>query len=191
VAITEDDTSPSVGGLVQTAGVYQRAGFAWFAAEVYGLTVGSIECQYGRSNEAMEWFLELTRLPAETEQLPEIIDKAGDFLIDQDDCANAEKLYAAAVTAHPNVAVFHVGCGYCASECGRTEEAVVHHQHAVELEPDNYLHLNDLGYALLQADRYDEAENVLRRAIRLAPPDYELATGNLEHLRKLRLGSTR
>ena len=123
--------------------------------------------------------------------MPEIIDKAGDFLIDQEDCVNAEKLYIAAATAHPEVAIFRVGCGYCAMEHGRTEESVVHHQRAVELEPDNYLHLNDLGYSLLQAGRYDEAENVLRRAIRLAPPDYELATGNLEHLRKLQLGSTR
>ncbi|MFV1968587.1 MAG: tetratricopeptide repeat protein [Pirellulaceae bacterium] len=56
---------------------------------------------------------------------------------------------------------------------------------AVELEPNNYLHLNDLGYSLLEAGRYDEAE-VLERAVQLAPPDYDLAKGNLKHLRGVR-----
>jgi Flp pilus assembly protein TadD len=38
----------------------------------------------------------------------------------------------------------------------------------------------------LQAGRYDEAEDVLERAVELAPPDYDLAQGNLKHLRKMR-----
>jgi len=150
------------------------------------LAVGSLEYQYGRPEEAMALFLKLTTSPADAEDLPEVIDKAGDFLIDQDDCINAEKLYAAAAAAHPDIAIFHIGLGYCVSENGRKEEALVHHRRAVELEPDNHLHLNDLGYALLEFGRYDEAERVLRRAVRLAPPDYELAKGNLEHLTKLR-----
>jgi Flp pilus assembly protein TadD len=54
------------------------------------------------------------------------------------------------------------------------------------LEPNSYLHLNDLGYSLLQAGQYDEAETVLKRAMELAPPEYDLAKGNLEHLRKVR-----
>lgn len=153
------------------------------------LTVGSLEYQYGRATEAMEWFLELTCLPAETEQLSEMIDKAGDFLIDQDDCINAEKLYAAAAAAHPDVAIFHIGQGYCASQHGRKEKAVAHHRCAVELQPDNYLHLNDLGYSLLEVGCYDEAEELFRRAVRLAPPDYELAKSNLEHLKKRRSGA--
>jgi hypothetical protein len=54
------------------------------------------------------------------------------------------------------------------------------------LEPNNYLHLNDLGYSLLEASEYDEEEEVLQRAVEIAPPDYDLAKGNLEHLRKVR-----
>jgi len=119
-----------------------------------------------------------------TTDIPEIIDKAGDFLIDQDDHVNAGQLYAAAVRAYPQVALYQVGLGYCAAEGGRMEESVTHHRRAVELEPNNYLHLNDLGYCLLKAGQYDEAEEVLLRAVQLAPPDYDLAKGNLEHLRK-------
>lgn len=43
------------------------------------LTVASLEYQYGRVDEAMVLFLELTKLSADTEDLPEIIDKAGAF----------------------------------------------------------------------------------------------------------------
>ena len=150
------------------------------------LTVGSLEYQFSRVEEAMELFLKLTTLPADTEDLQEIIDNAGDFLIDQGDHVNAGQLYAAAVRAHPQVALYHVGLGYCAAEGGRMEESVAHHRRADDLEPNSYLHLNDLGYSLLEAGHYDEAEKVLQRAVQLAPPDYDLAQGNLEHLRKMR-----
>jgi len=150
------------------------------------LTVGSLEYQYGRVEEAMTLFLKLTTLPAGTEDLTEITDRAGDFLIDQDDHVNAGQLYAAATRAYPEVAPYHVGRGYCAAHSGRMEESIAHHRRAVELDPNNYLHLNDLGYSLLKAGHYDEAEGVLRQAVQLAPPEYDLAKGNLEHLRGVR-----
>ncbi|MEA1952248.1 MAG: tetratricopeptide repeat protein, partial [Planctomycetota bacterium] len=148
------------------------------------LSVGSLEYQYGRVEEAMSLFLKLTTLPINTEDLTEIIDKAGDFLIDQDDPVNAGQLYAAATQAYPEVAPYHIGLGYCVAKSGRMEESVAHHRRAVELDPNNYIHLNDLGYSLLEAGHYDEAEEVLLRAVQLAPPEYDLAKGNLEHLQK-------
>ena len=149
------------------------------------LTVGAIEYQRGRTDEAMALLLQLPKL-AHDEDLPEIIDKAGDFLIDQDDFASAERLYAAAVEMHPEVAIYHTGLGYCAGKDDRFDEAVKHARRVIELEPDNYLHLSDLGYSLTQAGQYDEAERILLRAIELAPPDYEMAKGNLEHLYEMR-----
>lgn len=149
------------------------------------LSVGSLEYQYGRVEEAMALFLQLTTLPADTEDLTEIIDRAGDFLLDQDDHVHAGQLYAAAVRAYSEVAPYHVGLGYCVAKSGRMEESVAHHRRAVELDPNNYRHVNDLGYSLLEAGHYDEAEGVLRRAVQLAPPEYDLAKGNLEHLRKV------
>ena len=134
------------------------------------LTVGSLEYQYGRVHEAMKLFLDLATLPADTEDLTDIIDKAGDFLIDQDDTEHAEQLYATAARAYPEVALYRVGLGYCLAEAGKFEESVAQHRHAVELEPDNYMHLNDLGYSLLQAGRLDEAEEVLQRAWNLPRP---------------------
>jgi tetratricopeptide (TPR) repeat protein len=145
------------------------------------LTVGAIEYQLGRVDDAMAVLLRLPGL-AHDDSLPEIIDKAGDFLIDQDDLANAELLYAAAAEVHPEVAIYHIGLGYCAGENGRFDDAVKHTRRAVELEPDNYRHLSDFGFSLTQAGQYDEAEQILLRAMKLAPPDYDMAKGNLDHL---------
>lgn len=149
------------------------------------LTVGAIEYQLGRLDEAMALLLQLPELEQEN-SLPEIVDRAGDFLIDQDELANAERLYREAAERHPQVAIYHIGLGYCAGQDGRFDEAVQHSRRAVELEPDNYLHLSDLGYSLTQAGTYDEAERILLRAVELAPPDYEMAKGNLQHLYDVR-----
>jgi Flp pilus assembly protein TadD len=149
------------------------------------LTVGAIAHQLGRVDEAAALLLQLPKL-AHDDDLPKIIDKAGDFLIDQDDLASAERLYAAAVEMHPEVAIYHIGLGYCAGKDNHFDEAVKHARRVIELEPDNYLHLSDLGYSLTQAGQYDEAERILLRAIELAPPDYEMAKGNLEHLYDVR-----
>jgi tetratricopeptide (TPR) repeat protein len=150
------------------------------------LTVGSLEYQYGRVDEAMLLFLKLTTFRADLDALPEIIDQAGEFLIDAKDLANAERLYAAAVSAFPQVALYHAGLGYCAGKNGRKEEAVAHARQAVNLEPENSRLLNDLGYSLIESRQYEEAEKTLRRAITLAPADYTLPTGNLEYLMRLR-----
>ena len=151
------------------------------------LTVGSLEHQYGRADEAMLLFLKLTTLRDDLDSLPEIIDRAGDFLIDAKDVANAERLYAAAVNAFPQVALYHSALGYCVGKSGRKEEAVAHARRAVDLEPENSYLLNDLGYSLIESRQYEEAEKTLRRAVELAPADYTLPTGNLEHLMQLRM----
>ena len=53
------------------------------------LTVGSLEYQHGSFKEAMELLLKLTNLPENEEDLHEIIDKAGNFLLDHQDFKNA------------------------------------------------------------------------------------------------------
>ena len=56
------------------------------------LTVGSMEYQYDRADEAMRYFLRLTTLSADTMDLVEIIDRAGSFLTDVPDLSRAERL---------------------------------------------------------------------------------------------------
>ena len=54
------------------------------------------------------------------------------------------------------------------------------------LEPNNYKHLNDLGYSLFEAGKFDEAEQVLKKSISLAPEDYEFPRNNLKELSERR-----
>jgi Flp pilus assembly protein TadD len=65
---------------------------------------------------------------------------------------------------------------------------VARYRRAVALEPENHEHLSDLGYALTEAGCDEEAEEVLTRAVRLAPPDYRMARGNLDYLQEVRAG---
>jgi tetratricopeptide (TPR) repeat protein len=150
------------------------------------LTVGSYEYQLGREKEAMRMFLALAALPGTEPDLPVIIDKAGDFLLDEDDLERARELYAAAEKAYPEVAMYPVGLGYCLGKLGKLDEAIAKAQRADELEPDNSRHLNDLGWALFEASRLEEAEATLDRAVALAPADYELPRENLRYVRAQR-----
>jgi len=149
------------------------------------LTVGSIEYQLERVAEAMKLFFRLLDLPKGTEDLTIIIDKAGDFLIDQKDLPNGRAFYAAACESFPRVPVFYCGLGYCCGKLGQLRESIAAHRRAVDLEPESHLWLNDLGFCLMEAKEYPEALAVLERAAALAPPDYELARNNLADLRKL------
>ena len=154
------------------------------------LTVGSIEYQLGRKEEAMKLFNQLAKLPKDEEDLNTIIDKAGDFLIDQDDYENALVLYSTAEKAYPHEALYPLGAGYCFGKLGHYEESVEKHRRADALEPDNYKHLNDLGYSLFKAGKFDEAEGILQRSISLAPAEYQFPHNNLSELTKKRKRQT-
>jgi len=106
---------------------------------------GSLEYQHGFVKEAMEMFLTLTKLPENEEDLAEIIDKAGNFLLDHEDFKNALRSYLSAERTYPTQALHYIGSGYCFSKLGNIEEAIRKERRAVELEPNNYFHLNDLG----------------------------------------------
>lgn len=146
------------------------------------LTVGSIEYQLGRVDAAMELFLGLAGLPADEPDLAEVIEQAGDFLLDRNDFGNALKLYEAGVNQHAETPAFWSGVGYCLGRLGRKAEAVAAARRALALEPSSAVRLNDLGWALLEAQSYTEARSVLEQAVALAPADYELPRANLVQL---------
>lgn len=144
------------------------------------LTVGTIEHQLGRPEEAMRLFLTLTTLPESEEDLPEIIDKAGDFLLDNEEYRSAAELYAAAAKAFPDVALYHSGLSYCHGKMNAFDEALSAARKTVELEPDDYYHLNDLGWTLFEAGRLDEAKSVLEQSVALSPAEYVCSRNNLK-----------
>ena len=115
-----------------------------------------------------------------------IIDKTGDFLIDNNDIENALVLYTAAEKAYPNSSLYLIGSGYCLGKLKDFENSIVKHRRAVTLEPNNYKHLNDLGFSLMEASEYGEAEQVLKKSISLAPNEYEFPHNNLDSLKNLK-----
>ena len=130
----------------------------------------------------MKLFLTLTKLPENEEDLAEIIDKAGNFLLDHKDFKNALKIYLSAEKAYPTQALYYTGSAYCFSKLRNIAESIRKGRRAVELEPNNYRHLNDLGYSLLEAGLLEEAKSVLKQSISLAPAEYEFPRNNLKLL---------
>jgi len=146
------------------------------------LTVGSLEYQYDRVDAAMELFLTLPSLPQEEPDIVEIVDKAGDFLLDRNDHRNALLLYRAATRKRPAISVYWSGVGYCLGRLGRKEEAVAAARRAVALEPTNAVPLTDLGWALVEAGSHAEAHTVLEQAVAQAPEGFDLPRNNLSEL---------
>ena len=150
------------------------------------LTIGSIEHQLGRTQEAMDLFLALPGLKWDAADLHKIIDEAGDFLLGEEDYRNAKALYRLATERHPGVAPFHGGLCYAAAQLGEIDEALAHARRAVEIDPENHRHLNRLGWTLTLAGRHEEAEEVLEKAVAASPPGDALAKNNLAYLRRQR-----
>ena len=149
-------------------------------------SIGSYEYIFGRKDEAMEYFLKFTELPETTEDLFEIIEKAGDFLCDAKDYERAIRLYKVSIERFPDNALFRNCLSYCYAKLNRFEDAIKEARVSVKLQPENYYYLNDLGYTLIEAEQFDEAEEILEKAIEFSPPYYVCARNNLENLYKLK-----
>jgi Flp pilus assembly protein TadD len=148
------------------------------------LSVGSMEFQLGRREEAMTLFHSLLNLPGETPDLEEIIDKAGQFLLDEGAFEEARELYEAACAVFAASTSLLDGWAYSLAKLGRCQEAVSGQRRALALDPDNPALLNDLGWALTENGDFEEAEKALRKATALAPDD-DRARNNLNHLLKI------
>ena len=142
------------------------------------LTMGSIEYQLGREAEGRRLFRSLLSLPDHSEDLWEVIDKAGNFLIQSKRYADAMELYEGAVARFPDRAVLYQGLGCCAGHEGLFDRAVVASQKALDLDPVRQDLTNDLGWSLFEAGRLEEAEEVLLKAVAMDPSD-DLARENL------------
>jgi tetratricopeptide (TPR) repeat protein len=142
------------------------------------LTLGSIEYQLGREAEGRHLFSSLLSLPDQSEDLWEIIDKAGDFLIQSERYADAMEFFEGAVARFPEVSALFQGLACCAGHQGQFDLAVFASQKALLLESGRQDLTNDLGWSLFQAGRFEQAEEVLLRAVAMDPSD-DLARENL------------
>ena len=150
------------------------------------LTVGCHDYDCGRQAEGMKLLLQLTQLSPDTADWIEIIDKAGQSLMDAGDSASTCRLYEAALKARPDEQEFINGIGWALCRAGKQNEALPWLERAVANAPNDYLVLNDYGWGLTELGRFDEAEKALEKAVQFAPADYDLPVNNLERLRQLR-----
>ena len=142
------------------------------------LALGSMEYQRKRKAKGRRLLLSLVSLPDDVPDRTQIIDAAGDFLIQSREYADVLELYRAALQRFPGVAVFHQGRGCCAGHMGELKEAVAASRHALALEPDNQQFVNDLAWSLIESGSLQEALTTLERAVVMGPAD-ELVRENL------------
>ena len=98
------------------------------------LTMGSIEYQLGKEAEGRRLFRSLLLVPDQSKDLWEIVDKAGNFLIQSRRYADALELYEGAVARFPDRADLYQGLGCCAGHEGLFDRAVMAFQKALDLE---------------------------------------------------------
>lgn len=150
------------------------------------LTVGCHEHGCGRQAEGMRLLLQLTQLSPDTTDWIEIIDKAGQSLMDAGDAAGTCRLYEAALKARPGEQEFIIGLGWALCRAGKQNEALPWLERAVANDPNNSSVLSDYGWGLTELGRFDEAQKALEKAVQLAPVAYNLPANNLKRLRQLR-----
>jgi tetratricopeptide (TPR) repeat protein len=154
------------------------------------LTVGVLEYQHGRPAEAMHLFKQLLTLDLQTEpDLIIILDKAGTFLIDQNDLPRAQELYVAASQRFPEDHTLLAALAYTLARQGRPHDAIPLMRRVIALRPHDAELLNDLGFALMECGEFAESESVLTQAIAFANPNYKLPQGNLAELKRRMAGS--
>ncbi len=109
-------------------------------------SMGTVEYQRGHRAAGRRLFHSLLSCPADTTNLCDILDDAGDFLIAWRAYKDGLELYRAAALRFPRVAVFHQGVGCCAGHEGLHEEAIEASRRALDLEPDNAKFVSDLDH---------------------------------------------
>ena len=149
------------------------------------MSMGTIEYQRQRRDRGRELLLSLVSLPASAvdggeSEFVEIIDTAGDFLIQEGNYADGLELFRAAIMRFPDQAALHQGAGCCAGHEGQHDEAIAASKAALVLDPENQKYVSDLGWSLFKAGFLDEAEQVLSRAVAMDPSD-DLARENLRY----------
>jgi tetratricopeptide (TPR) repeat protein len=146
------------------------------------LTAGSVQYQCEQQAKGKKLLMSLTALPPETEQLFEIIEEAGAFLLSINENIDAFELYQMAVEKFPDVPAFHQRFGQCAAQEERFDDAIAAGQRAIDLDPENAVFISDFGWTLTLAGRYQEAETAFMQALELDASN-ENARLNLEYCR--------
>ncbi|MGQ0656033.1 MAG: tetratricopeptide repeat protein, partial [Betaproteobacteria bacterium] len=93
----------------------------------------------------------------------------GAAALDAGDLAGAQAIFQALVAAQPRLHAGWNALAVVAIRAGEPALAESHARRALELERRNASYLNNLGVALGELGRFDDAAGELRRALKLKP----------------------
>lgn len=97
--------------------------------------------------------------------------------------ADGLELCRKATSKFPDVAELQQGLACCAGHEGAMDEALAASRWAVDLDPSNAVYVSDLGWTLVLAERFQEAQETFQRALAMDPTN-ESAKANLEYCRE-------
>lgn len=92
----------------------------------------------------------------------------GEILFRERRDEDAAGSFRRALADHPGMAAAHYGLSLVLAEAGQLDDAVLHAQFAVDMEPTAARFLAQMGYCHLRLDNFQAAETPLRRATRLS-----------------------
>ncbi len=147
------------------------------------MTMASIDYQREQQDQGKQRLFSLLKLPRDTEDLVTIIDEAGSFLMSISEFADGLELYREAAKKFPEVPAFQQGLACCAGQEGLFDEALKASQRAIDLDPANAAYVSDMGWTLVLAERFRDAEAAFQRALEIDPSN-ERAQMNLQYCRE-------
>lgn len=94
----------------------------------------------------------------------------------------AIKIYEMVLSKIKNAELYN-GLGYCWSKLSAFDKGIKYSKLAVDLEPDNAVFVNDLGFTYLENGELEKAKQLFLRSLEI-DPEYDLAKRNLELCRR-------
>lgn len=169
VAEIDEDQQLVEAALAEYRAVNPKSPLAWTAR----LRAANALDELGRTDEAMD---ELNRMAAERPHDPEPLVELGDILRGRSRFADAVTAYDGAIARVGKIEPEHwrlfYSRGAALERAGRWPEAERDLKHALELQPDQPLVLNYLGYSWIdRGEHLEEGLQMVRRAVELRPED--------------------
>jgi tetratricopeptide (TPR) repeat protein len=133
----------------------------------------------------------LSRLAKFRELPQEITEEAqfrlGEIQLRRGKVRRARRYFATALLYRPDSALYHylLATALDTDDKGEPHRALEHYRRSLELEPDQPRCLSDLGLLSLRLGQTAEGLQALRRAVELAPADYDAVRKLCEGLRQV------
>lgn len=132
----------------------------WFAWNGLGLALN----EQGRYPEAIASYQESIRINPD---LASTYNNLGQCIAEAGSPERALSEYATALRMDPGLKGLHGNIANALADLGRNEEALIHYQWVIQQDPRNEDALSGCGKVLMTLGRFNEAEDVLRRALEL------------------------